>query len=300
MFFILAIVVAYFVIVGVYSYVYALVSKKTSKSGGYGFGFFVGYFGINVAMIIFEIVLLVNPVLGFACVHWGWILAVGILMCIASIVIGIYFIYQNVENYEDTLVQGIVYILLGILVLTFSIFGVTAVRQAPTVTISNAFEMRCLANMPQNKNGLYKVELDKDIDFDGKKPSKYGTSNSNFAINGNGHSIKNINFELELEEENSYLFKFGDLSKLENVKIENWNVTLIPNYYDDVSHEGKLTNYYLFGENDIKMNGLAFENVVITVKPGKDNLTSITPSTIGEIKTYGREDITIVREDIIE
>lgn len=291
----LILVSAFLLIVGLHSYIRALVSPNAEDSDGYGLGFLIGYFSISIIMLIFEAVLLLNPVLGFACAHWGWILGISLVMATVSIVIGAMGIYYYVDMDDGTLTQGVIHLVIGILILFLMIFGLSSVRKSPELTISNSFEIRCLANMPKVKNGQYYIQLDDDIDFNGKKASKLGRYKNSYIIDGNGYAFKNIEFDVELKDDNNAFFKLGDMSEIDDLKIVNCKISLIPNNYDD-SNYGYECDYSFFGENETLMNNVVFENVIFYAKDSSKSSSAVTPSTIGNIETYGSEGITILRE----
>ena len=233
----------------------------------------------SALLLAFDVLLLKNPQIIFTYIHYGWILGFGIGFFILLLVLGIILAVRG-SNLKVCISQIVV--ACGILALM--IFGLTCAYKT-TYKLSIASDFQILNNLPENDKHAYHVELTNDIDFEGEKVAETYGNGSAFIFDGKGYSLKNIDYNVKVNDYSQYFFKFTYSttvkSKIKNLSIVNSEFHITPNHYYERSHEGAECDFYLFSKSALLEN----VNLSITIFAHKaeDNIKYSTPSKFDEI-----------------
>ncbi len=297
---------------GGFNYVYAIVTSRSYYTQEDDrFALFIGLSAVDVAMLVFEIILIKNPNAIFTGIHWVWILVIGILLFAGTVALGIYLcvtedIFWTFERAKWYM--GAIQVAVGILVLILMIVGLSTAK-GKTYEVSSVDDLEILDNLP-GTDEPYIIQITSDLDFEGIEPNeKYGTSYNTYIIEGNGHTISNIKYERTLEEEYTAFFEMSttkkdtyNSSKIKNLNFDNCEFYITPNFYNEEKHEGKKCHFYLFG--DETKSPVELQNVIITrsivyALKGEENPLSVSNSVIGDIYPTDGEniDLRVIREE---
>ncbi len=297
---------------GGFNYVYAIVTNRSYYTQEDDrFALFIGLSAMDVAMLVFEIILIKNPNAIFTGIHWIWILVIGILLFVGTVALGIYLcvtegVFWTFERAKWYM--GAIQVAVGILVLILMIVGLSA-AQGKTYEVSSVDDLEILDNLPGTEEP-YIIQITSDLDFEGIEPNeKYGTSYNTYIIEGNGHTISNIKYEKTLEEEYTAFFEMNTAndstytpSKIKNLNFDNCEFYLKPNYYNEEKHSGLKCHFYLFGDETkeaVTLSNVTITRSIVYAQKADENYLSDNNSLIGDIYPAQSEniDLRVIREE---
>lgn len=249
----------------------------------------------TILTVFVGVCLLKFPQIFYGSIHWGWVLGVGIALTAIALVIGIVWCVRGYELYICSL-----QIVLSACICAMMILGLSLAHKT-TYFVSSVEDLNLLNNLPESEQA-YHIEIQNNIDFKSAEvKSQYGNGNI-YIIEGNGHSFKNIDYNVSIDSYSQTFLKLsssysqnGPKSKISNLRIENSEFHITPNYYWDSSHEGEECDFYLFTK-DLSLDNVKID-VTIYVNEAEPNIRYETKSYIDEIypttQTTGNSDIKV-------
>ena len=154
-----------------------------------------------IALIVYAILMIENPISVFSKVRYGWIIAIYIIAFIVCFISAIVF-FRRANTYVDKKssqinvatssikTRGVIYILGSITFLVCMIVGMSA----STIKISSANELDSIMCLPGYEKKTY--VLTEDIDYDGETCKMWGKIiEFEGAFDGNNHKISNVKVE---------------------------------------------------------------------------------------------------------
>ena len=261
---------------GIFNYVLAILKSKgysidsdVHKTGNWIIAF------VFLCLLVFLCALFVkNPGAILTHMHWGWVLLIGHIASAALALIGSYMLTIGSER------MGFSLIVAGVCTFVLTIAGLILSTTAE-YEISSARGFNLLNNL-FDKNDAYVINITDDIDFKGHTiDGSFGNKNHSFYIYGNGHTIKNIKYEGELEE--SACFIEGD-GRITDLKLVDCEYYLKPNCYDEETHRGDSPSFDLLG--DFKLTNIEIDAVVYKLPTDKMDVLYENESTVGTIYPY--------------
>ncbi len=223
-----------------------------------------------LTMLAGSILMVGSPEKIFAFIHWGWLLAIYIVVLVITFCAILGFSQDAYKNPESRLIKFRCSVAMAIVVITaiMALFGMLNANKQ-TIGISNARELNLIRNLPGAKKAVFVLE--DDIDFEGEKFKKFAkTKDFEGVFDGNGHTIKNMVVEKDKKlKDSSKEFNFGLFKNIinngvvKNVTFENCNVnmTFKGTYYQNIIRAGFIT-----GVNDKGLiSDVKFVNSVFSV-----------------------------------
>lgn len=261
---------------GVFNYVLAILESKgyAINSKVHETGNWIIVFTFLCLLVFLCAMLVKNPGAILTHMHWGWVVLIGHIASAALAVIGSYFLTIGSER------MGFSLIVAGVCTFGLMIAGLILSTTAE-YEISSARGFNLLGNLP-DKNGAYVIHITDDIDFKGRTvDGSFGDEDRTFYIYGNGHTIRNIKYEEELEE--SVCFIDGD-GRITDLKLVDCEYYLQPNCYDEETHRGGSPYFDLLG--NFKLTNIEIDAVVYKLPTNEMNALYENESTVGIIYPY--------------
>lgn len=203
--------------------------------------------------IYIDIVLHRNPQIIFTHIHWAILFIGNIVMFLLAVIVGVLWLVHAKKIFIATI--GII---VGLLLLFLNFTGISFAKKT-TYIISSPKDIFLLNNLPtifidfsssDSSKNIYQIVLENDLDFEGVSFEKpLGTEKNIYVINGQGHSIKNINYKTELNQASNTFWAMAKSSVLKNIVISDCEFELIPNYYNNEKHQGLECDFYFMGSN---------------------------------------------------
>lgn len=278
---------------GIFNYILALLRSK----GRYISPAVYSACGWAVFLVCFATIMFFGALLNkdpgkiLSHIHWIWIVIIGLATFVIMLVVGI------IVSKRKDLRMGLSLILVGISTLVLMIAGL-GMAEGATYEISTAQEFQLLENLPGNGVG-YTINITDDIDFEGQTLSdSFGYEYRTYYINGNGHTIKNIRYEKELEADNTcFILGQGTIS---NLNFENCEFYLKPNNYSEDSHYGNGCEFEIFS-SEYSLSNIEV-NAVVYKQPAEDSVLYESLSYISSIypDTYSSHESNIFNVEIKE
>lgn len=276
------------VVGGIINYIYAAIKK----SSGFWVGFYIAFFIDSIVVLVLNFLLLVSPQFIYTYIHWGWILGINIGMAVGAIAMMIIHLYMYYDGgLETDKAMGVLQFCVGAFSIVFMIFGLSFSDKF-TYEISKAEDFRILANLP-DKERIYNVKLVGDIDFSNYDATKgFGDGEKCIILDGQGYSIKNIQYTRKLTTKETVLFnldghyQIGEkevCSQIKNLTVENCGFILTPDLYNKETHEGLDTEFYIFSMEETAFSNFKITSTTVTVMPAVEDVRNDTPSTLEEI-----------------
>lgn len=284
---------------------YVLVLKnRSARSMVSSKGLLVAFFVASLLMLLYNALANQFPNIAFLYVHYGWFYGISIVVFVLSLILGFLqlFIY-NKHSFERKTNLGVSQILVGVFVLILMISGGETANRY-WYQISRPEEFALMKNIPIGDDEHAYFALVEDIDFEGQTVTEpFGREGAKYVLNGNGHTISNLNADFVLTEKVNALFlnAYGysldpevDIGSVEyekiysvyNIVFKDCSFTLTPNGYDEDRFSSYKCDFALAKSNDseaILSRGISMLNTTVTVKPAIENIRSIDKTSIGEI-----------------
>lgn len=262
-------------------------------------------FGVALALMV---LLIRQPNIIFTYVHWMIVVAIGVATLVISIVLAVAWVnmYSGFEWAASCALIGVCTFVLMVLGICFA--------HEHVYEISKPEELNILTNLPSSEDDVYRIEITEDLDFRNVKPSDYyGHYDAVYIINGNGHSIKNLEYEAVLTNTLEF-FRMGSnydpsktpstvCSRVIDINLEDCDFYLTPNAYDESEKVGLTCDFNIFtvrAEFDsvnVVLDDVDINRTTVYIRPAEDNTRYITKSTVGEIRpantSYGDSKISI-------
>lgn len=173
-------------------------------------------------LYIFGIILLINPMVIYKMLHYGWIIGLFIGIAVLGLIITIVWRHNLSINKGVTALMSIG----SIGLIPVMILGVVLSLNA-TYYISKAEDMKVLANAPTNYNTAFVLE--NDIDFTDKDVSWFGGQKKFEGIfDGQGYTLSNIHVKTKCKSMNSGSDSHQGLGFVR----ENWGIIRNLNFKD--------------------------------------------------------------------
>ena len=185
------------------------------------------------------VILIVDPMLVYKLLHFGWIIAGYIVIALTALIITIILSSENELGGAGTTLfsvgaGGLIVIMIVGLVLSLN----------ATYEIRTASDMKVFSNAPVNYNTVF--VLKNDIDFENEDVDWFGArKNFKGIFDGKGHTLSNVHVNKEaksLKDNDSQGLGFvrGNSGIIRNLHFENSTFTVLQN-----SNEGD--EYFYFG-----------------------------------------------------
>ena len=284
----------FIVTAGVINYIF-VVRNPNSSGGIFNFlGFEVSVMVTTLALIVINTLGVFIPQFVFTNIHWGWLLGISIVLLITIFIFVISAFNFYPSDAEETILGITGFMLIPLLVMLI----IAPVRaDIHTYELSEARDFRLLNNLPTDSKYIYHFEVTDDIDFEGEKTRLvYGREKFTYYIDGNGHTLSGFVCEDDIKEDCS-LFTAGYIvllnnevygSKISNITLDGFVLTVAPNGYDKENRIGLNLNYSIF-DKDIELEGVTLNAEVIIADEVVYN-RSLTPSTIASVLPESGED----------
>jgi len=173
-------------------------------------------------LYVLGIILLINPLIIYKIIHYGWIIGLFIGIAVLGLIITIVLRHNLSINKGVTALMSIG----SIGLIPVIILGVVLSLNA-TYYISKAEDMKVLANAPTNYNTAFVLE--NDIDFTDKDVSWFGGQKKFEGIfDGQGYTLSNIHIKTKCKSMNSGEDSHQGLGFVR----ENWGIIRNLNFKD--------------------------------------------------------------------
>lgn len=238
---------------------------------------------ISAILLAIGAMLIRDPKSIFVSLHWLWILGGGIIAPVLLILAGAVWCNHDLPN-PIFLTQW----LLAVCVFVMMVSGLLLAPKA-TYEFSEPQDINLLKNLPKASGKTYHFTVVNDIDFSGFEFKKtYEPVDTFVIIDGNGYTWSNIEYEVTADFDVTFLDIYGDAltsghSKIKNLSIVDSSFSIIPNGYNEETHEGYGIDFYLFPHsNHVKLENVKID-ITVYCGEAEENIRSNSPSFVEKI-----------------